>query len=260
MKDGFLDMYQGALRWRAWHLMGVGPLRQRYARSYLGQYWIVLGTLITVTAFGLLWSQLWRLPIQEFIPYVAVAHIGWSMVTGPLQDSIGSLQSNSYYFVNQKAPLTTVFIANYYRNLIVFLHNLLVVLAVLLWFQVNPGPSVFLVIPGLLINAVVAINLGVLIGLVCARYRDMQQVVGNLLQVLYFFTPVMWKPELLPDYARWIADYNPFAQLLALIRDPLLGRPADPLSWAVAGMLAVILALITPWFLSKFSKQAVYWI
>lgn len=260
MKNGLLDMYEGALRWRAWHLMGIGPLRQRYARSYLGQYWIVLGTLITVTAFGLLWSQLWRLPIQEFIPYVAVSHIGWSMVTGPLQDSIGSLQSNSYYFINQRAPLTTVFVANYYRNLIIFFHNILVVLAVLLWFRVNPGLPVLLVLPGLLVNAVISINLGILIGLVCARYRDMQQIVGNALQVMYFFTPVMWKPELLPEHARWLADYNPFAQLLALIRDPFLGRPIDSLSWAVAVAFALFLSLVTPFILGKFGKQAAYWI
>ncbi len=260
MHAGITDIIDGMMRWRVWHLLGVSLLRQRYARSSLGQYWIVIGTAITTAAFGLLWSQLWGQPIKEFVPYVAIAHIGWTVVTAPLLDGIGTIQANSYYFVNQKAPLSTVFFANFYRNMIILAHNLLVVIVIWLLFSINPGWQALLVIPGLILNGIVAINLGILIGLICTRYRDMQQVVGNALQVMYFMTPVMWMPEFLPEKAKWIGDFNPLGQLLAIIRDPLLGRPIDSMSWIVATVTAVTLAILAPMFLSRFGKRVVFWI
>lgn len=260
MQAGITDIYEGFTRWRVWHLLGVTLLRQRYARSSLGQYWIVVGTAITTAAFGLLWSQLWGQPIKEFVPYVAIAHIGWAVVTAPLLDGIATIQTNAFYFVNQKAPLSTVFFANAYRNMIILAHNMLVIVAIWFLFGLNPGWAALLLIPALILNCIVAVNLGILIGLICTRYRDMQQVVGNALQVLYFMTPVMWMPEFLPEHARWINDYNPLAQLLATIRDPLLNRPIDGLSWIVAGLTAVVLTLVTPFFLSRYGKRIVFWI
>ena len=228
--------------------------------SSLGQYWIVIGTAITTAAFGLLWSQLWGQSIKVFLPYIAVAHIAWGIVTSPLIDSIVTIQTNSFYFTNQKAPLSTVFIANFYRNLIILAHNMLVVILIWPLFAINPGFAVLLVIPGLILNGIVAICFGILIGLICTRYRDMQQVVNNAIQVMYFMTPVMWMPEFLPENARWISDYNPLGQLLAIIRDPLLGRQIDPLSWIISGLIAGVFLIVTPMFLARYGKRVAFWL
>ena len=257
---GIRDLGAGLFEWRVWHLIGTTTLRQRYARSSFGQYWIVVGTAITTAAFGLLWSQLWGQPLQEFLPYVGVAHIGWAVITGPLNDSLTAFQSNAYYYSNQKAPASTIFYAIFYRHSIILIHNFIVVIGLWLIFTVPINISLLLLLPALLVLGALSVLLGLLIGLICVRYRDMQQVVGNVIQVLYFMSPVMWMPEFLPENAQWLINYNPFAQLLALIRDPLLGREIDPLSWVVSGASLSVLLLISPLIVSKYKYRVVYWL
>jgi len=66
---------------------------------------------------------------------------------------------------------------------------------------------------------------GYAVAILCTRFRDIAQIVASVLQVAFFVTPVIWKPEVLPPQAHYFVSYNPFAPLLAVVRDPLLGRP-----------------------------------
>jgi hypothetical protein len=61
--SGATDMIEGALQWRLWYLIGSGEMRRRYARSRLGQLWIILTSAIAVSTIGLVWSYLWAQPV-----------------------------------------------------------------------------------------------------------------------------------------------------------------------------------------------------
>ena len=57
----------------------------------------------------------------------------------------------------------------------------------------------------------------------CTRFRDFPQIVGNALQIMFFATPIMWRPETLLRTFHWIAEFNPLAHLIDIVRLPLLG-------------------------------------
>ena len=54
-------------------------------------------------------------------------------------------------------------------------------------------------IPGLLLWIVDALALTLLLGAFCARFRDIQPIVNSVMQIMFFVTPVIWKPEQLGD-------------------------------------------------------------
>jgi ABC-type polysaccharide/polyol phosphate export permease len=77
---------------------------------------------------------------------------------------------------------------------------------------------------------------GLLLGLICTRYRDVPQLIVSLLQVLFFVTPIMWVPELLGARAYFV-NFNPGYHIVELIRAPLLGKAPSAITWLfVAGM------------------------
>jgi ABC-type polysaccharide/polyol phosphate export permease len=240
--------------------MGSNGLRQRYARSAFGQWWIVLGTVISTTAFGLLWSKLWKLPINTFLPYVAIGHICWALITGPLGDGIAALPATSYYYANQKAPFSTVFFAGYFRNLLIFAHNAVMIPIIWLIFKTPITPQVLLFVPAVLLIAVPTISVSIIIGLVSCRYRDLGQVIGNLLQILYMVTPVMWVSSYLKDENRWVIDINPFAQMLFLLRGPLIGEQASLYSWSYCALFALVSLLFMLLTLHAVGRKVVYWL
>src|SRR4029077_11644156 len=98
------------------------------------------------------------------------------------------------------------------------------------------------------------------VAIFCARFRDIVQIVSSVIQIVFFLTPILWKPELLPPESRVIVDWNPFAVLISIVRDPLLGRPVSAKYWAVASLLAFGGLLVTLPFFGRFRRRVVYWL
>jgi lipopolysaccharide transport system permease protein len=66
-----------------------------------------------------------------------------------------------------------------------------------------------------------------LFGALCARFRDVPQIIGALLQIAFFITPVMWNATILEGHhnAGLLIQLNPFYYILEILRAPLLGTP-----------------------------------
>jgi ABC-type polysaccharide/polyol phosphate export permease len=110
---------------------------------------------------------------------------------------------------------------------------------------------------------IVTINgfwIGLLVGMFCARFRDLPQMVASAMQIAFFVTPVMWKADQLPPEVAWLDDINPLANLLRLIRDPMLGHVPAASAYVIGlGLIVVGFAITIPVF-ARFRARIVYWV
>jgi ABC-type polysaccharide/polyol phosphate export permease len=102
--------------------------------------------------------------------------------------------------------------------------------------------------------------IGLLIGMLCARFRDMPQMIASVMQIAFFITPVMWRQDQLPPEKSWLVDLNPLANLLRLIRDPLMGRVPTRLAYAMGIALIVVGFSVTLPFFVRYRARIVYWL
>jgi lipopolysaccharide transport system permease protein len=86
-----------------------------------------------------------------------------------------------------------------------------------------PGLNGLLAIPAFVLWIVVAVALSVLLGALCARFRDIPPIIGSVMQMAFFVSAVIWKPAQLAEHEH-ILIYNPFFTLLEIVRGPLLGE------------------------------------
>ena len=70
-----------------------------------------------------------------------------------------------------------------------------------------------LALPGLILLLLNGIWVGLALGTVCARFRDMPQIMTSLIQVAFYLTPVMYPKLQLPEKWRWLFRLNPFLAL-----------------------------------------------
>jgi len=119
-----------------------------------------------------------------------------------------------------------------------------------------------LVVPGLVVVIVNLHALSITLGLLSARFRDVPNIVASSLQLLMFLTPVFWLPEKLdklPGRSRFIL-YNPLAQLLDILRLPLLGGyPATGTVWFLLYFTSLNLA-VAAYLYAAWRRQVVYWV
>src|SRR5215468_5261428 len=108
---GVTDLLKGIENWRLSHLMGLGEIRRRYARSRIGQFWLTISTGIMIATLGLVWSTLWKMPIADLMPFIAISLIVWTLVSGTLGEATTAFASTGPIFLNQGMSFSTAIYA-----------------------------------------------------------------------------------------------------------------------------------------------------
>jgi lipopolysaccharide transport system permease protein len=124
---------------------------------------------------------------------------------------------------------------------------------------VVPGPSILLWPLGIALLTVCLSWIALVAAVVSARYRDVPVLIQNIINVLFWFTPLMYYPEQL-GRKRFLADYNPFTHMIALVREPLLGGAPTLNDWLVVGTLAILGWAGTFLFFARYRARIVYWL
>jgi len=259
-RRGWNDLVQGLLDWRLWHLLGIGVLRRRYSRSRIGQFWTTITMAIMVTVMGFTWSILWRLPIAEILPFIAGSLVLWSFITGVIGEATTVMSTSGNYFLNQNISFSIPIYAIIYNHLITLLHNSVIVVIVFILFPRNPGWGILLFIPGFILTLITLIWISCAVAILCARYRDVVQLIASVLQTAFYVTPVMYRPDFVPVDYQWINFVNPFAVFLSITRDPLSGFSVHWESWLIAVVIALGGATWALSFVGQFRKRVLYWI
>ena len=259
-RQGILDLVDGVANWRLCHLIGLAEIRRRYSRSKLGQFWLTLSTALTVAALGFVWATLWKAPVAELLPYVAVSLICWNMITGVLTEATTVFTATGHMFLNQGMSFSTAIYAIIYRQIVIFLHNIPVIIGVALLFGFHVRTEHLLVVPGFLLLLTSLTWMSYLIAIACVRFRDLTQVVQNLMMLAFFVTPVIWRPMQLPPDKHYLLMFNPFAVLLEVVRDPLLGTSPPVFVWATAAAIAIGGFLLAIPIIGYCRRRIIYWI
>jgi lipopolysaccharide transport system permease protein len=141
-----------------------------------------------------------------------------------------------------------------------FLHNLVALVLVLPLFGHMPWISVA-IIPAVAMIMLLSVPVCLLMGMICARYRDLQMLVTNFSNVFFLMTPIVWMPSTLPGArsAAYLA-YNPFFYMVDLIRQPILNVVPPFQDWIVCGGMAVAAWGVCFLCLSAFRARIPFWV
>jgi lipopolysaccharide transport system permease protein len=246
-------------RWRLWSLLGWLDIRQRYARSALGPFWITLSMGVMVGSLGVVYGTLFGQSMAGYLPLVGTGFVIWGFISGVLNDSCGAYINNANYIRQSDAGLWNYVFQVLCRQFIMFAHNFVIVLVLLAIFGIEqPGELVWFV-PGLLVLMLNLTWMGQIFALTSARYRDVPQLVAAVVQILFYITPLMWRPAMLAKH-EWLITFNPFASLVDLVRSPLLGQSPASTSWLTAVCLAVVGWPLALWMYARVSARVPYWV
>ncbi len=228
------DLREGLGLWRLFATLGWLDIRLRYRGSILGPFWLTLSTGVMVAALGVLYSALFKMSLPDYLPFLAVSLVLWGFVSSIVAEGSTCFTQSEGMIRSVRMPFTVHAARVVVRNLLVLGHNLLVIVVVYAAFDRWPGAAALLVLPGLALWIVDALAISALLGAICARFRDIAPIVGSIMSIAFFVSPIIWKPELLTgDQARWL-PFNPFYTLLEIVRAPMLGAAADWHVWASA--------------------------
>ncbi len=253
------DVRAGIRLWRlAWSL-GWLDIRLRYRGSMLGPFWLTISTGVMVGSLGLLYSALFHMTLRDYLPFLALSQVLWGFLATLVSDSCAAFTESEAVIRSIRMPFFLFAMRLLVRNVLVLGHNIFVIVVVFVALSIWPGAPALLAIPALPVWIVDALAMSLLLGAICARFRDIAPIVNSVMQIAFFLSPVIWKPEQLGPRAVWL-PVNPFYDMLEIVRAPLLGEIAPILVWVGALGYSAVLCGLTWIFFLRARGRIAFWI
>lgn len=209
--------------WRDWIL--------RYKQTSLGSLWAVLQPVLSVGVFSVFFGKIGKIP-SDGIAYPLFSFSGlivWIFFSNTVARCSSSIVGNSHligkvYFPRILLPLAAVCPAFFD-----FAISVLVLVAALFVYQVAPPSFVALLFLPFLILSVAAFSLGIglALGALNVKYRDVNNGISFLLQLWMFATPVVYPVSMISPERRWILGLNPMTGYVESVRSLLFGTPFE---------------------------------
>ena len=253
------DLVQGARSRHLWGMLGWQDVRRRYRRSVLGPFWLTISMGVLVAALGTLYGMLLRVELVDYAPFLALGFIVWALISGVITEGCTAFIGAEGIIRQVGLPLSVHVYRLIWRNFLILCHNSVVFVIVAAIFGVWPGWAGLLAVPGLALLCLNGIWAGLLLGIICARFRDLPPIAASVVRILFFVTPIIWMPELMPGRA-FVLDFNPFYHLVEVVRAPLLGKVPGLGSWLVVLGITVAGGLVAFEFFRRYRWRVAYWV
>lgn len=262
----FRDLATGLEQRELWAHLGWQDIKQRYRRSFLGPIWITISMGVTALAMGLLYSQLFQQEIADFLPSLTVGLIVWGLISGCILEGADVFVANEGLMKQLPAPLSVHVYRMVWRQVLLFAHNLIIYFVLLVIFPKPLHWTVIAAFPALALLALNGVWIGIVAGIMSTRFRDISPILGSMVQLLFFLTPIVWSEKILlknggaqAERAN-LAQINPLYHYLDIIRAPMLGEDQQAYHWYIVLAITVSGWALALFFLRNYRARVAYWV
>ncbi|MEP7358826.1 MAG: ABC transporter permease [Anaerolineales bacterium] len=230
-------------------LMTWRDLQTRYRQMALGPLWIFIQPLISMVLYSIIFGQIARLP-SEGKPYALftyVALLPWGIFTDAVNAGSGALLGSKallskVYFPRLLAPISACL-----GSLVDFAISFLILIALFVYYGQWPTAGIVFIPIFLLMAILTGLAVGIWFAGVIVRYRDFGQVLGIMMRLWMYATPVVYSITLVDQHAPSLSALyrlNPMTGVVEGFRWALLGTSQVP-GWPLwVGMAVVVVVLI----------------
>ena len=254
------DVRRSIEYYRVWCYLALDDIFSRYRNTALGPLWNAAYIVASALAFSLVFGGIFHQKLNIVMPFILSGMVGWVLGPANILECSGLLIWFAGTIKTQNFPFLFYAFRLVARSGLMFLHNLVALIVVLPLFGHLPLMSLTL-IPAVGLIMLLSAPYCLMMGMICARYRDVQMLVTNFSNVFFIITPIVWMPSTLPGArsAAYLA-FNPFFYMVDLIRQPILNVMPPVQDWVVCGGIAGagwVLCLVC---LSAFRNRIAFWV
>lgn len=220
----------------------------RFSRSRLGGLWMIINPLAQVAIYALVLSNVLaaKLPGIEnkyaYALYLMAGILAWSLFAEIIGRCLTLFIDQGNLMKKMRFPritLPVIVVGSCLLNYLLLFVALLVVFALLgQW----PQWQMLWLIPLTVVVTALAVGLGLIIGVLNVFIRDVGQVIPILLQIWFWFTPVVYPLNIIPDEYKGYMAMNPMFPIVSAYHDVLVyARAPDLQSLVLTAAIAVVL-------------------
>lgn len=228
----------------------------KYKKSFLGILWSFLNPLLQIAVYALVFQVILRSNIEDYAVYLCCGLIPWQYFSGVVLKGAATLIENAniikkVYFPREILPISIVSSEGV---------NFLISTIIIIGFVIFSGRLItlnilwyFLIVA---IQFIVSIGIAFLVSSVTVYFRDLQHILGIIIQLLFYATPIVYAIDQVPESFQWIMKINPMAYLIDGYRSIFYyGQIPNFKGLAIAFAMGVILCVLGYIIFKKLEKR-----
>lgn len=232
-------------------------IRGRFAGSMAGMAWTLIHPLALIAVYTFVFSVVLRISVTQeetgtdnFIIFFLAGMLPWLIFSDSLIRATGSLTGNSQLITKVVFPVELLPGSSVVAATIT--HG--IGLALFLGYLALTGHAnthwIF-IFPLMLVHLVFTWGLALFLSALCVFIRDVQELVGIVIMVWFFTTPILYPVSFVPEWVREFILYNPMAILILSYRDIVLLHRFYPSDFLILSFIACACFLLGSWFFMR---------
>ncbi|MDZ4845801.1 MAG: ABC transporter permease [Chitinophagales bacterium] len=221
-----------------------------YKQTVLGFAWAIIKPVVQMVIFTIIFGKFAGMQnqIDGNIPYALfsfVALVPWTYFSSALSNATNSLVSGQVFITKVYFPRVIIPLTPVISKLVDFSIAFVIMLVMMFYYGIAPTPLV-VVIPLLVVIMVMAsLGMGLWLSALSIQYRDINQMMAFLVQLLMYLAPVIWPITLLPEKYRLVYGLYPMVGVIEGFRACLLGTSRIPWDLIGMGSITAVVLLFT---------------
>ena len=229
------------------YFLVMRDIKVKYKQTVLGGLWAIIQPFFTMVVFTLFFGKLARMP-SDGIPYPIFSYsalVPWAYFAHCIAGSGSSLIGNTsliskVYFPRLIIPFTPVL-----AGLLDFCIAFLVLIGMMLYYQMYPTLFALLLPFLVALMMMSASGVGMILGALNAKYRDIGYTIPFIVQLWMFASPIVYPASMIPEKYRVFYALNPMAGVIEGFRSALLGTTEFPIIMiAISAIVSCVLFLL----------------
>lgn len=236
-------------------------LKVRYRRSAIGFVWTMLQPLLMMLVFQVVFSALFRFDLPNYPVYALAGILFWNFFSQSIVSSMNSLRGNAGLLHKLPVPKAVFPLATVISG-VINLGFALIPLFLLLIVTGHPLRPALAFLPlAVLLAALFTLGAGLLLSPLAVFFHDVVELVGVLLTLVMYLTPIFYPKEIVPPQLIWLVRFNPVRSILEVFRDPIYQGEVPPITHISVALVIALLALaVGAWIFRRSSDRIPFYV
>lgn len=228
----------------------------KYKKSFLGILWSFINPLMQIMVYALVFQVILKSDIPNYTVYLCCGLIPWQYFSAVVVRGAAIVIDNAnvikkVYFPREILPISLV--ASEGIN---FMIATVIILAFLIFGGVGLTFNALWYFVILILQFIVSIGVALLLSAITVYFRDLQHILGILIQLLFYATPIVYSMEQVPANFKWIMALNPMTYLITGYRDIFYNQKAPDFKGLLcAFVIGIVLCVVGMFTFKKLQKK-----
>lgn len=254
MKRNLVELWR--YRTLIWALVSR-HLNARYRGSLLGFLWSFLNPLCLIAVYSLVFRYYMRTAgVDNYTLYLFAGLLPWIWFSTGLLEATGSISSTGSLITKAMFPPHILPAVAVLTNLANFIFAIPLLLAVMFYSGVAPGLGLLFLPLILFIEAVFLLGISLAFSALNVHYRDVQHILGNVMTLWFFLTPIIYRPQDVPEEIYLSLVLNPIAHFTEMYQHIFYaGQNPSMRSLAVTAGIAVVTLFLGSAIFNRYREE-----